>query len=54
MVYGANNAIEKISNNKLGLAPLLGERPVPMPFGAKMGAAFGPAGSNLVNIAEVY
>ena len=47
------NIIEKFSNNNLGLAPLLGERPVPMPFGAKMGAAFGPAGSNLVNIAEI-
>ena len=47
------NIIEKFSNNNLGLAPLLGERPVPMPFGAKMGAAFGPAGSNLVNISEI-
>jgi len=48
-----NNIIEKFSNHNLGLGPLMGDRPYPVPFGAKMGAAFGPAGSNLVNIAGV-
>ena len=45
-----NNALEKITDYKLGLGPFLTNRdPFPMPFGAKIGALFGPAAQNVNN-----
>lgn len=49
-----NNSIEKISDYKLGLRPLLGsDTETPMPFGAKAGALFGPAGGNIATLGSV-
>ena len=50
----ANNAVEKLSNYGLGSRPMLtDQRQYPVPFGAKVGAVFGPAASNAVNVANV-
>jgi len=42
-----NNSIEKISDYKFGLRPMMGRNESYLPFGAKMGAIFGPAASNI-------
>ena len=42
-----NNSIEKISDYKFGLRPMMGRNESYLPFGAKMGALFGPAASNV-------
>ncbi len=42
-----NNSIEKISDYKFGLRPLMGRNESYLPFGAKMGAIFGPGASNI-------
>lgn len=50
-----NNAVEKISDHKLGMRPFLTNQPqYQMPFGAKAGAVGGPTASNLVNMADVF
>mgnify|MGYP003145957911 FL=1 len=49
-----NNSLEKISDYKFGIRPLLTEQaPVPIPTGAKLGAMFGPAASNLTTAGGV-
>tara|TARA_B100000963_G_scaffold254940_1_gene223580 strand:- start:965 stop:4153 length:3189 start_codon:yes stop_codon:yes gene_type:complete len=49
-----NNTLEKVSDYKLGLRPLLGsDTEKPMPFGAKAGALFGPAGGNIATLGSV-
>jgi hypothetical protein len=49
-----NNAIEKISDHKLGMRPFFTDQPqYQMPFGAKAGAVAGPTASNLINMADV-
>ena len=45
-----NNAVEKVTDFKLGMRPFLTDRPeFEMPFGAKIGSLFGPAAQNLNN-----
>ena len=49
-----NNAVEKISDHKLGMRPFLTDQPqYQLPMGAKAGAVAGPTGSNLFNMASV-
>ena len=49
-----NNAIEKISDRKLGMRPFFTNEPsYQMPFGAKAGAVAGPTASNIINMADV-
>jgi len=49
-----NNAVEKISDHKLGMRPFLTDQPqYQLPMGAKAGAVAGPTGSNLFNMANV-
>ena len=49
-----NNAVEKISDQKLGMRPFLTDQPsYVMPEGAKAGAVFGPAASNVMNMGSV-
>ena len=49
-----NNAVEKISDQKLGMRPFLTDQPsYVMPEGAKAGAVFGPAASNVMNVGSI-
>lgn len=48
-----NNSIEKLSDYKFGLRPLMGRNESYLPFGAKMGALFGPAASNITTASSV-
>ena len=49
-----NNAVEKISDQKLGMRPFLTDQPsYVMPEGAKAGAVFGPAASNIMNVGSI-
>ncbi|BAQ87244.1 putative internal virion protein D [uncultured Mediterranean phage uvMED] len=49
-----NNAVEKISDFKLGLRPYFDEADGRyMPFGAKMGAVLGPAGSKVSTVGSI-
>ena len=48
-----NNSIEKLSDYKLGLRPMMGKKESYLPFGAKMGAIFGPAASNTITAGGV-
>ena len=49
-----NNSLEKISDFKIGMRSLFGENvPKKMPVGQKLGAIFGPAGSNLTNLGGI-
>ena len=49
-----NNAVEKISDHKLGIRPFMTNQPqYQLPMGAKAGAVAGPTGSNLFNMANV-
>lgn len=47
-----NNAVEKLSHNRLGLRSLV-EEPRYMPFGAKMNAVLGPAGGTVSNFGSI-
>lgn len=49
-----NNAVEKISDQKMGMRPFLTDQPsYVMPEGAKAGAVFGPAASNVMNVGSI-
>jgi hypothetical protein len=49
-----NNAIEKVSDYKIGMRPLLTEQQqYPVHAGAKVGSVFGPAGSTMLNASSV-
>ena len=49
-----NNSLEKISDFKIGMRAMFGENvPKKMPVGQKLGAIFGPTGSNLTNLGGV-
>jgi len=49
-----NNAVEKLSNNRLGLRPsLTDQRSYPMPTGAKLSATLGPTAGNITNLAGI-
>lgn len=49
-----NNAVEKISDHKLGIRPFMTDQPqYQLPMGAKAGAVAGPTASNLFNMADV-
>lgn len=49
-----NNAVEKLSNNRLGLRPsLTDQRSYPMPTGAKLNATLGPTAGNITNAASI-
>ena len=49
-----NNAIEKLSNYGVGVRPaLLEDGPKYAPMGAKVGAVFGPVGSNMMNVGRI-
>jgi hypothetical protein len=49
-----NNAIEKVSDYKIGMRPLLTEQQqYPVHSGAKVGSVFGPAGSTMLNASSV-
>ena len=49
-----NNAVEKMSDNKLGMRPFLTDQPqYTMPDTAKAGAVLGPSASNLMNISSI-
>ena len=49
-----NNSIEKLSDNRLGLRPLMGKKQNYMPLGSKIGSIFGPVGSNLTTAGGVF
>jgi len=48
-----NNSIEKLSDYRLGLRPMMGKSQGYLPFGAKVGAIFGPAASNITTASGV-
>ena len=49
-----NNAVEKLSDNKLGMRPAFTDQPqYKLPDTAKAGAVLGPSASNLMNISSV-
>jgi hypothetical protein len=49
-----NNAVEKLSDNKLGMRPFFTDQPqYNLPDTAKAGAVLGPTASNLMNISSV-
>ena len=49
-----NNALEKVTNNSMGLRAMFTNQPqYQLPFGAKAGALGGPAASNVVNFAGI-
>jgi len=49
-----NNAVEKLSNNRLGLRPAaVDERRFQMPTGAKLSATLGPTAGNIANAASI-
>jgi hypothetical protein len=49
-----NNAVEKLSDNKLGMRPFFTDQPqYSLPDTAKAGAVLGPTASNLMNISSV-
>jgi len=48
-----NNSVEKLSDYRLGLRPIMGKSQGYLPFGAKAGALFGPAASNITTAASV-
>ena len=49
-----NNAVEKLSNNRLGMRPALtDQRKFPMPTGAKLQAVLGPTAGTLSNAASI-
>ena len=48
-----NNSIEKLSDYRLGLRPMMGKKQGYLPTGAKLGAIFGPAASNITTAGGV-
>ena len=48
-----NNSLEKLSDYRLGMRPLMGKKQGYLPFGAKMGALFGPGASNITTASGV-
>jgi len=48
-----NNSIEKLSDYRLGLRPAMGKSQGYLPFGAKVGAIFGPTASNITTASGV-
>tara|TARA_R110000782_G_scaffold81734_3_gene161276 strand:+ start:3562 stop:6669 length:3108 start_codon:yes stop_codon:yes gene_type:complete len=48
-----NNSLEKLSDNRLGLRPMMGKKQNYIPFGAKIGSIFGPVASNLSTAGSV-
>ena len=48
-----NNSIEKLSDYRLGLRPMMGKSQGYLPFGAKAGALFGPVASNITTAGSV-
>jgi hypothetical protein len=48
-----NNSIEKLSDYRLGLRPMMGKSQGYLPFGAKAGAIFGPVASNITTAGSV-
>ena len=49
-----NNAVEKLSHNRLGLRPTLTDQPSRyMPTGAKLNALLGPTAGNIANAASI-
>ena len=48
-----NNSLEKLSDYRLGMRPMMGKKQGYLPFGAKMGALFGPAASNITTASGV-
>ena len=48
-----NNSLEKLSDYRLGVRPMMGKKQGYLPFGAKMGAIFGPAASNITTASGV-
>lgn len=48
-----NNSIEKLSDYRLGLRPMMGKKQGYLPTGAKLGAIFGPAASNITTAGSV-
>ena len=48
-----NNSLEKLSDYRLGIRPMMGKKEGYLPFGAKMGAIFGPAASNITTASGV-
>jgi hypothetical protein len=48
-----NNSIEKLSDYRLGLRPAMGKSQGYLPFGAKVGAIFGPTASNITTASSV-
>jgi hypothetical protein len=48
-----NNSIEKLSDYRLGLRPMMGKKEGYLPTGAKLGAIFGPTASNITTAGSV-
>lgn len=48
-----NNSLEKLSDYRLGMRPMMGKKQGYLPFGAKMGSLFGPAASNITTASGV-
>ena len=48
-----NNSIEKLSDYRLGLRPMMGKKEGYLPIGAKLGAIFGPTASNITTAGSV-